>query len=442
MGTWVGGAVVVLALSKVHARYVADPSYDFTGSSRLAWALGYVLLLGLAAYTVGLPDAPRTLRDAASRSVGAALLAALGVSVAQLAVGDALLPRFVVFGAVLGVSLVNWGLSIGAMAGRSRDAERDRVVLVATEHERDRMAIDVTMVPERPVQLVAALGPEAAAHGERGLLEAFAEAGATVVVLDVRALADPSVVAQAARLHETGVRVRTVHDFYEQWLGKLPVSELARTSLFFDITELHGGSSYVRVKRLMDLIVAVIGLLALVVLTPVVVIGNLVANRGALLYRQERVGKGGDVFTILKFRTMSAVPPALGGGDSTASWTQRDDPRVTSFGRFLRSSHLDELPQVVNIARGDLSVVGPRPEQPGYVSELSSRLAFYDMRHLVRPGLTGWAQVKYGYAGDENDALEKLQYEFYYLRHQNLALDVRTIVRTLRSVAGGVGAGR
>jgi len=305
------------------------------------------------------------------------------------------------------------------------------------------MAVDVTMAPERPVHLVATLSPSDAARGGRGLLGAFAEAGATLVVLDVRAQADASVVAQAARLHEAGARVRTVHDFYEQWLGKLPVSELARTSLFFDITELHGGSSYVRVKRLMDLIVAVIGLLALVVLTPVVVIGNLVANRGALLYRQERVGKGGDVFTILKFRTMSSVPPASSGdGLEIASWTQRDDPRITPFGRFLRSSHIDELPQVVNIVRGDLSVVGPRPEQPRYVSELSSRLAFYDMRHLVRPGLTGWAQVKYGYAGDENDALEKLQYEFYYLRHQNLALDVRTIVRTLRSVAGGAGSGR
>ncbi len=100
---------------------------------------------------------------------------------------------------------------------------------------------------------------------------------------------------------------------------------------------------------------------------------------------------------------------------------------------------MDELPQVINILRGDLAVVGPRPEQPQYVEELKGKLPFYDMRHLVRPGLTGWAQVKYGYAGDERDALEKLQYEFYYLRRQGLGLDVRIVGRTIRSVLGGEG---
>ncbi len=109
-------------------------------------------------------------------------------------------------------------------------------------------------------------------------------------------------------------------------------------------------------------------------------------------------------------------------------------PASPASASVLRRSHLDELPQVVNILRGELSVVGPRPEQPHYVEELSEKLPFYDLRHLVRPGLTGWAQVKYGYAGDERDALEKLQYEFFYLRHQSLALDLRIVGRTVRSV--------
>jgi lipopolysaccharide/colanic/teichoic acid biosynthesis glycosyltransferase len=111
-------------------------------------------------------------------------------------------------------------------------------------------------------------------------------------------------------------------------------------------------------------------------------------------------------------------------------------------GRLLRKSHLDELPQVLNILRGDLSVVGPRPEQPHYVEELSDKLPFYPLRHLVRPGLTGWAQVKYGYAGSESDALEKLQYEFWYLHHQNLRTDARIVGRTVRSVLGSEGSGR
>ena len=126
--------------------------------------------------------------------------------------------------------------------------------------------------------------------------------------------------------------------------------------------------------------------------------------------------------------------------DSAPSdWTADDDPRLTPFGSFLRRTHIDELPQMWNILRGELSVVGPRPEQPQYVEELSAKLPFYDLRHVVHPGLTGWSQVMYGYAGDESDALEKLQYDFFYLRHQGLALDLRTIGRTIRTVLWRVG---
>ena len=141
------------------------------------------------------------------------------------------------------------------------------------------------------------------------------------------------------------------------------------------------------------------GTVALAAVTPVVLIANRFGNRGPLLYRQNRVGKNGESFSILKFRTMRPDPDGL-----ASEWTGADDPRITRFGTLLRRSHLAELPQVVNILRGELSVVGPRPEQPRYVDELNEKLPFYAMRHLVRPGLTGWAQVKYGYAGDERDA--------------------------------------
>jgi lipopolysaccharide/colanic/teichoic acid biosynthesis glycosyltransferase len=162
------------------------------------------------------------------------------------------------------------------------------------------------------------------------------------------------------------------------------------------------------------------------------VLGDLVANRGPLLYRQARVGKAGRGFAILKFRTMRP-------GTDAAEWTVEGDLRITPFGRVLRRTHLDELPQVINILRGEQSVVGPRPEQPLYVAELRQKIPFYDLRHLVRPGLTGWAQVKYSYGASEMDALEKLQFDFYYLRHQSLGLDLRIIGRTLRSVIGGGG---
>jgi lipopolysaccharide/colanic/teichoic acid biosynthesis glycosyltransferase len=265
--------------------------------------------------------------------------------------------------------------------------------------------------------------------GDQPLADVVWATKATVVVLDRNGLADQSIVAQAAKLHEAGVRVRTLSLFYDEWLGKLPVSELERIALFFDIGELHR-ARYGRIKRILDTAGALAGVVVLAAVTPFVWVANRVGNHGPLLYRQPRVGKGGREFEILKFRTMTP------GGAGSSSWTTEDDPRITPVGAWLRRSHLDELPQVINILRGDLSVVGPRPEQPRYVEELETKIPFYGLRHLVRPGLTGWAQVKYPYGASEGDALEKLQYEFYYLRHQSLTLDLRITGRTLRSVLG------
>ncbi|MEZ5321710.1 MAG: sugar transferase [Microthrixaceae bacterium] len=429
------GAAVVAVLAKVHARFVAVPPYDLTGSSRFAWALVYAALLAVAAYASGLPERPRNARDAAVTGFAAALMAAVGVSIAQLAAGDALLPRFVVFDTVLAMIPIQVLANRLARHGTEVRSGRDRVVVVTTRSEYERLSDALHDSPERPAVLVGHLEgkPAAGTPGTHPLVDLCLRADASVLVLDNRSLAGDRLVAQAAVLHERGVRIRSLSGFYEEWLGKLPLSELERASLFFDIGELHR-SRYGRVKRLMDVAAGLVGLVVLASAIPVVLVGNAVANRGRLWFRQIRVGRGGREFTVWKFRTMSE-------GDA-ARWTSEDDPRVTRFGAVLRRSHLDELPQVWNIVRGDLSLVGPRPEQPHYVAELADKLAFYDLRHRVRPGLTGWAQIKYGYAGNDHDAMEKLQYEFFYLRHQDIAFDVRIVVRTLRSLVGGPGTGR
>lgn len=435
---YAGVLVVVLGLAQVHARYIGH--YSFTGTSRFGWTVLYAGILSVIAYGFGLPDVPTSRRAALGASVGAAFLGALTISMVQLFVGDALLPRFVVFGSAL--LLPDWyricvGLSVG---GRARAEARDRVVVVADAAEVAALEVELHAHPERPASIVASMSiAEATARpGERGPIESLVDGPLpTVVVLDKEAQEVLSIVAQVAALHEQGVRVRSLTLFYEEWLAKLPLSELERASLLFDIGEVHR-VGYGRAKRILDVPMALIGCVALVLVMPIVWIGNLLGNRGPLLYRQERVGKGRVLFTILKFRTMS--PHAT--GDLPNEWTSEDDPRITRFGRVLRRTHLDELPQVVNVLRGDLSIVGPRPEQPQYVAELTEKLPFYGLRHLVRPGLTGWAQVKYGYAGNEVDALQKLQYEFWYLRHQSLATDARIIGRTVRSVLGSEGAGR
>jgi lipopolysaccharide/colanic/teichoic acid biosynthesis glycosyltransferase len=432
---YLGIVAAVVGLSQYHARVIADPPYSYTGTFRFGWSLLYVGLLILTAYGFGLPDLPRSPRQAVVTAVGAGVTGALAISIVQLFVGDALLPRFVVFGAPL--LLVPWYLFCVALAGAVGAASaRDRVLVVSDTLDPAELRDDVNRNPERQaivIEVVPVSLVEADGSPRQPLVERLEKDRATVLVLDGEAQASPSVVAQAADVHPQGLRVRTLTMFYEEWLGMLPLSELERTSLLFDIGEIHR-SQYVRVKRVVDLVLALAGLVVLVLVTPFVIVGDLFANRGPLLYRQPRIGKNGKTFDILKFRTMRAAHAG-----AVTEWTTENDPRITPFGKLLRVSHLDELPQVINILRGDLAVVGPRPEQPHYVDELKQKLPFYDMRHLVRPGLTGWAQVKYGYAGDERDALEKLQYEFFYLQRQSFGFDVRIIGRTIRSVLGGAG---
>ena len=440
--TFAGPVLVVLAMSKVHAAWVADPPYDYTGSFRFAWSIAYIALLLVTTYGLGLPDLARSNGAALRMAAAASGASAVGISLVQLIVGDSLLPRFVVLSAAL--LLIPWHVGVSALVRRAhgRDADRDRIVLVASDAEAARLTDERRSVPEKPWRLERHLRPsEVSGHASGRQLVDTVMDGATVVVLDRTALLDEGVVAQAGAVHEFGIRVRTLQQFYEEWLAKLPLSELERSSLLFDIAEVHR-VRYGRAKRLLDLAGGLLGLVPYLLVMPVVWLGNLAGSRGPLFYRQERVGRNGRRFTILKFRTMLPEDRSATTGSGGSPWTAEDDPRITPFGRFLRRSHLDELPQVWNVLRGDLSLVGPRPEQPRYVLQLSETLPFYGMRHLVRPGLTGWAQVKYGYAGDEDDALEKLQYEFFYLRHQSFVFDLKVLGRTIRSVLGSEGAGR
>jgi lipopolysaccharide/colanic/teichoic acid biosynthesis glycosyltransferase len=419
----------VFILSKTHATAVG---YDYSSSPRFGWSLVYASALVVAAYGFGLPDGVRSRRGAVLAAVGATGAALGVVSIAQLLVGDALLPRAVVLGSA--AILVPWYVLCWAFHGdaHARAEDRDRVVAVCSADDRAALEDELQRAPERPAMLVGWLTPHEARAVDppaRPLIDLVAMTQANLVVLCRDAQADDDVVAQSAELHSRGIRVRTLSLFYEQWFGKLPVSELERVSLLFDIGEVHA-PAYSRVKRLLDIVLATCGALILFVLLPVVLAGNLVANRGSLLYRQARVGRDGRVFEILKLRTMRTDP------DQSSDPTIEADPRVTRFGSILRRTHVDELPQVLNMLRGELAVVGPRPEQPHLVAQLEGKIPWYGTRHLVRPGLTGWAQVKYHYGADDVDALEKLQYDIYYLRRQGIGLDLRIVVRTVRAVLG------
>lgn len=425
---YTGTAALVLGLGHIHAVYIGH--YAAGASARFAWELAYSAALCIAAYAVGLPDLPRNAYHALWLALCANVVAAAAISFVQLGLGGAILPRFVVFWTA---SLLVPGYALCAFVaarGRRDERRRDRVLAILTPSEASVFTDDLRHA-ERKASLARVLTHEevsAVSEGHTPLLDAFSQVDASILVLDRRAQNDESIVTQAAQLHGQGVRIRTLSLFYDEWVGKLPLSELERVALMFDIGELHR-IRYGRVKRLVDGIVAAAGLVVMVAVIPFLLIANALGNRGPLFFRQPRVGKGGEIFTIVKFRTM--VPDS---GDGT--WTTDGDTRITRVGRWLRRTHLDELPQVINILRGDQAIVGPRPEQPRYVATLREKIPFYDLRHLTRPGLTGWAQLNYHYGATEVDALEKLQFEFYYLRHQSLALDLRIIVRTIRQVVG------
>ena len=435
----VGGAATF------HARLVAPDRYDLLHSERAGWWVVVTLVLGAGGYGLGLPELPAGRFQAAARSLVAFGLAIGVVSMAQMVLAAPLLPRSSL--GLLAFIVPLWAVIGWDLAGDVANWQslRDRVFVVAEQPEEPAaLRFELSRRPETPAAVVGSMSIEQARLGPDGrarLVEAAERVGASVLVLDTGAQSDDGIVQQAALLHHRGLRIRTLALFYEGWLGKLPVAELARVSLLFDIGELHR-LRYVRSKRIVDLALGLAGVPLLAVVAVVAGVGNRFANQGPLLFRQLRVGKDGAVFTIYKFRTM-APEATVGRGSSTdgpsSPWTAHDDCRITPFGRFLRRTHLDELPQVVNVLRGELSIVGPRPEQLHYVEELRDKIAFYDVRHLVRPGLTGWAQVKQGYAADDADALEKLQYDFFYLRRQGLALDVRIIWRTARDVIGAGG---
>ena len=399
-------AIIVVSLGELHAHLIGH--YSFTGTARFGWVIGYVLLLELAAYLASIPDLSDATPGAVVSSLGASIGGAAGISLIQLFGGTFLLPRAVVLGSALVLFPTFLVLTFLARGADRRGAGDDLVLAVVDADDAAALEVDLKRDAELPAKLASVLHPSKASALTRepivGLIQEARRCRATVLVLGREALGDESVVAQAAILHANGTRVRSLAVFYDEWLGKLPLGELERSSLFFDIQELHA-PRYARVKRLIDVLSGLVGAIALVPTCALVSILNLVGNRGPLFFRQLRVGKGGREFTILKFRTM---PPC----SNDSNWTSIEDVRLGRVGRWMRRLHLDELPQAINLLRGELSLVGPRPEQPRYVAELTEKIPFYEVRHLVNPGLTGWAQVKFHYGASVQDALEKLQYEF------------------------------
>jgi exopolysaccharide biosynthesis polyprenyl glycosylphosphotransferase len=231
-------------------------------------------------------------------------------------------------------------------------------------------------------------------------------------------------------LLEDGFPIREYTQVYEEVTHRIPVQHIDKDFYkFFPFSRSNQNKFYLFYHRLFDVLVSVLGILLSTILLPFILIGNLVANRGPLFYIQERIGKNGKPFKIMKLRTM-VVDAEVSG----AQWAKKNDTRTTPFGKFLRRSRIDEIPQFYNIILGHMSIIGPRPERPMFVKELSSIIPFYETRHVVKPGLTGWAQVNTSYGSSYADSLEKLQYDLYYIKHRSVYLDISIVLKTLSTI--------
>lgn len=233
--------------------------------------------------------------------------------------------------------------------------------------------------------------------------------------------------------YEAGVEVTPMTRLYEQITGRLPIEHMSErlwSQVLPDEAHSLRANLYALWKRVMDLILSIIGLTLFAILYPVLALIIKLDSKGPIFYTQMRLGLGGKPFRIVKLRSMVVDAEAAG----VARWAQDNDSRITRVGKFLRRSRLDEVPQLINVLRGEMSIIGPRPERPEFVETLAREIPYYRARLAVKPGLTGWAQVRYRYGNTQEDAVRKLQYDLYYIRRQSPLLDLLITMKTISTM--------
>jgi sugar transferase (PEP-CTERM system associated) len=429
--------------------------------SDFAWLSGFAAAGAIAADGVAELPSPQLAAFAGSL-VPQALFLALGLYGREAEASESGLAARVALCALAALALLRMALEDIAAPGASDEALLLALATVAAGHGAAlaaRLALREARVATPVARRVLLVGGGADAARMRAAIDAiagarFRVAGAVdpsgrmapgAIEAAARALAVDEIVVAAAdrrglpvdelmRCRTGGVPVRDAAMFLEAEAGRIDVRVATAGWIAFGGGFVHG-AAFRAAKRCLDVAASVLLLVATLPLT-LAVAALLAAERGGpVLYRQERVGLDGRSFMLLKFRTMRADAEREG-----PRWAAAADPRVTPLGRFLRRARIDEIPQALNVLRGDMSFVGPRPERPVFVHELAARIPFYAERHRVKPGITGWAQVNYPYGASVEDAREKLAYDLYYAKNASLLLDLAIILRTARVVLSGAGA--
>ena len=248
-------------------------------------------------------------------------------------------------------------------------------------------------------------------------------------------LGDPKLTGKLLQYKLEGLQYYNYLEFYETYENKLPISHLS-PKWFLENTgfEIYHNNFNLKAKRLLDLLFAMlIGIFA----APVIILAAIIVkleSKGPIFFIQERIGEGNRKFNIVKFRSMTTDAEKDG-----PQWASKNDNRVTKFGKIMRATRIDELPQLWNVLRGEMSFVGPRPEREFFIQQLEKEIPYYNLRHTVKPGLTGWAQVMYPYGASVEDAYRKLQYDLYYIKHHSIPFDVKVLLKTVTIVIFGKG---
>ena len=381
----------------------------------------------------------RLLQAAGAASI---VLAALYFVLPDLMIGNGI---FVSALFVFMVAILGWRLAFNSVTG-SLKLDEERVLFVGTGETARKVARQILDQHEFAYRVIGFIDEDAARVGERIVNPAIVGTPADIDRLIAEHHVDRIVVGlsdrrgklpveELLRAKMAGIRVEDATTTYERVTGKILIDDLRPSWLIFS-----DGFRVSRLTRLMkraiDLTLALIlGVvtLPLMLLTALLV---MLEDGRPVLYRQERVGENGRTFVLSKFRSMRK--DAEKGG--TPVWARDGDDRVTHVGRFIRKTRLDELPQLWNVISGDMSFVGPRPERPFFVEQLAQDIPFYQQRHAVKPGLTGWAQVKYRYGSSREDAMEKLRYDLYYIKHLSVVFDLTIVFDTVKVVLFRKGA--
>lgn len=235
---------------------------------------------------------------------------------------------------------------------------------------------------------------------------------------------------QLLHLLESGNIIREYTQVYESKTQRIPVQYISRDFYrFFPFSRSNNNKLYLLLVAFLEFVFSLTGLVICTIFIPIIFIINIFGNKGPLFYTQERVGKHGKTFQIYKFRTMIKDSETNGAVFATSN-----DKRITPFGKFMRKARIDELPQFINVLKGDMAIIGPRPERPFFVKEIAAIMPFYETRHVIKPGLTGWAQVNYSYGESIEESLIKLQYDLYYIKHRSIFLDLSITFKTVTTV--------